>query len=188
MLLFFGIIVLSYLLEDVAITTAALLSGSGSIPVSLALLAVFIGIASGDLMLFLLGRYARRWDGLRRKLLRHHAMHWIQHRLESRPFLNIFLLRYTPGLRTIGFTLCGYLSVRPVIFCSAVLVATALWTAVIFTLFYHLSQLSMFQNSPLKWLLLPVVFVLFFFVNRRSSNQRKSSCIAGSPNQQECAE
>ena len=52
LLAFVGIIILSYILEDLAIVTAAILASNQVIPNSLGLIAIFVGIASGDLLLY----------------------------------------------------------------------------------------------------------------------------------------
>ncbi len=69
--LFIGIILLSYLLEDLAIVTAASLSAQGTISPSLGLFAAFIGIATGDAALYLLGRASTRSRVFRYKTLTH---------------------------------------------------------------------------------------------------------------------
>lgn len=61
--LMLGIIALSYLLEDLAIVSAAGLATQGLIPPQYALLAIFIGIATGDLGLYYLGKSGRYFRG-----------------------------------------------------------------------------------------------------------------------------
>ncbi len=68
-LLAVGIILLSYLLEDLAIITAATLAAQGVMSMPIALISIFIGIASGDLALYYLGKLCRHFRGLRYKTL-----------------------------------------------------------------------------------------------------------------------
>ncbi|QRV24635.1 DedA family protein [Marinomonas foliarum] len=165
-LLCVGIVLLSYLLEDLAIATAATLSAHGDLPSSLALMSIFIGIATGDLGLYVLGRYARKVRWLRYRALTNSSFKVVRQKLIQRAFLNLFLIRFIPGLRTIGFTLSGFLVIPLPVFFSAVLLATSIWTLVVFTLIYQIGSSVFMQVSELKWLLIPVAFGLLFLMNR----------------------
>lgn len=165
-LLCVGIVLLSYLLEDLAIATAATLSALGDMPSSLALMAIFIGIATGDLGLYVLGYYARKVRWLRYRALSNSSFKVVRKKLTQRAFLNLFLIRFIPGLRTIGFTLSGFLLIPLPVFFSAVLLATSIWTLVVFTLIYQIGSSVFMQVSELKWVLIPLVFGLLFLINR----------------------
>lgn len=165
-LLCVGIVLLSYLLEDLAIATAATLSALGDMPSSLALMAIFIGIATGDLGLYVLGHYARKVRWLRYRALSNSSFKVVRKKLTQRAFLNLFLIRFIPGLRTIGFTLSGFLLIPLPVFFSAVLLATSIWTLVVFTLIYQIGSSVFMQVSELKWVLIPLVFGLLFLINR----------------------
>ncbi|OOF27492.1 hypothetical protein BZJ19_01575 [Salinivibrio proteolyticus] len=129
---FFLIIATSYLLEDAAIALAAYIAVQSLLPWPSALLAIFIGIASGDMALYLLGLYARRYRGLRARLLTQKGVRKARHALRRQLFLNLFLIRFIPGLRTVAYSLSGFLSISLVTFALAVGVATACWTGLIF--------------------------------------------------------
>ena len=165
-LLSVGIVLLSYLLEDLAIATAAILSAQGSLPPSLALLAIFIGIVTGDLGLYILGSYTRRIRWLRYRALTNVSYKRVKRNLQQRAFLNLFIIRFIPGLRTIGFTLSGFLPVPLPLFLSAVLLASSIWTLLVFTLIYLLGSNMLMLLSEFKWGLIPVAFALLFFINR----------------------
>lgn len=165
-LLCVGIVLLSYLLEDLAIATAATLSANGDLLPSLALMSIFIGIATGDLGLYVLGRYARKVRWLRYRALSNSSFKVIRQKLTQRAFANLFLIRFIPGLRTIGFTLSGFLAIPLPVFFSAVLLATSIWTLLVFTLIYQVGSHVFMSLSELKWLLIPVAFGLLFLMNR----------------------
>ncbi|RBP85643.1 DedA family protein [Marinomonas rhizomae] len=165
-LLCVGIVLLSYLLEDLAIATAATLSAHGDLSPSLALLSIFIGISTGDLGLYILGRYARKVRWLRYRALTNSSFKVVRRKLTLRAFVNLFLIRFIPGLRTIGFTLSGFLVIPLPVFFSAVLLATSIWTLVVFTLIYQIGSSVFMQVSELKWVLIPVAFGLLFLMNR----------------------
>ncbi len=165
-LLCVGIVLLSYLLEDLAIATAATVSVQGHLSPSLALLSIFIGIASGDVGLYLLGRYARNVRWLRYRALTHTSFNVVREKLTQRAFANLFLIRFIPGLRTIGFTLSGFFSIPLPLFMRAVLLATSLWTLVVFTLIYQLGNVVFSALAEWKWGVIPLAFVLLFLMNR----------------------
>ncbi|MDP5253070.1 MULTISPECIES: DedA family protein [unclassified Vibrio] len=164
-----SLILLTYLLEDVAIFTAALLAADQSISSSYALIAVFIGVATGDIALYGLGWWATKSRRLRYWLLKRRRLKSIKRALQQKVFTNIFIIRFIPGLRTLGYSLSGFYRVSFTRFCAAVLLATAIWTLLIFTLVFHFGALSFWQDSPLKWALLPLGLVLLWQLNRTMS-------------------
>lgn len=169
--LFISIILLSYLLEDLAIITAALLAADNSISPSLALLAIFIGIATGDIGLYGLGLLAAKWRGLRYRLLSNKAMRIIRQRLKTHTMLNIAIIRFIPGLRTIGFTLSGLFRVNFIQFMTSVLLATALWTAIVFFAVYQLGSIEWLENNQWKWIIAPCALFALWKINRHSSKK-----------------
>ncbi|MEP3350406.1 MAG: DedA family protein [Marinomonas sp.] len=165
-LLFFGIILLSYFLEDLAIVTAGTLAAQGSIMPTTALLAVFVGIATGDFLLYCLGRYGRKVRFLRYKALTNPSFKKLRARFHHNAFLNLFIIRFIPGLRSVGFTLSGFFSIPLFVFFCAVVSATAIWTAAIFYVIYYLGSQAWLQTTQYQWVLIPVAVAVFFIVNR----------------------
>ncbi|MGX9416725.1 DedA family protein [Vibrio sp. RC27] len=165
-LLFIGIILLSYLLEDLAIVTAGTLAAQGSMLPSVALFAIFIGIASGDLGLYCLGRVGRRVRVLRYKALTNRHFKVMRARFHRGAFFNLFVIRFIPGMRSVGFTLSGFFTIPLSIFLCAVISATAIWTTLVFFAIYYLGSQAWMQASHLQWLIVPFAIALLFFVNR----------------------
>ncbi|MBB1314446.1 DedA family protein [Aliivibrio sp. SR45-2] len=164
--IFVGIILLSYLLEDLAIVTAASLSAQEIVTPMIGLLAAFIGIASGDLSLYFLGRLSTRFRLLRYKTLTNAHLRYLRKKLQSNPMLNLFIIRFIPGLRTIGFTLSGVFHIRVLTFLTAVMSATAVWTALVFPSVYFLGSSSWIKASEHQWLLIPIMTLVLFATNR----------------------
>ncbi|HAS3611896.1 TPA: DedA family protein [Vibrio cholerae] len=164
--LFIGIVLLSYLLEDVAIVTAAGLASQHITSLPLALMAVFVGIATGDVALYYLGRYCRYFRTVRYRLLTNPYFRQVRRRLLARPFINLFTIRFIPGLRTVGYTLSGYVALPLRLFTAAVLMATALWTVVVFFAIYQLGSQAWFQASEYRWWWLCLLVVLLLVFNR----------------------
>lgn len=165
-LLFIGVILLSYLLEDVAIVTAATLALQNLMPPGLALLAIFIGIVSGDLGLYYLGQVAQRVRPLRYQALTNKHFRTVRRKLHHHTFLNLFIIRFVPGLRTVGFTLSGFFSIPLALFLCSVLTATALWTLIVFSTLYCLGSQVWQQSSPYQWIIIPIAIGLLMLTNR----------------------
>ncbi|ASG04573.1 DedA family protein [Vibrio anguillarum] len=165
-LLFIGVILLSYLLEDVAIVTAATLALQNLMPPGLALLAIFVGIVSGDLGLYYLGQVAQRVRPLRYQALTNKHFRTVRRKLHHHTFLNLFIIRFVPGLRTVGFTLSGFFSIPLALFLCSVLTATALWTLIVFSTLYYLGSQVWQQSSPYQWIIIPIAVGLLMLTNR----------------------
>ncbi|KLN63900.1 MULTISPECIES: DedA family protein [Vibrio] len=165
-MLFFGIVLLSYLLEDLAIVTAATLAVEQLMPTSVALMAIFVGISTGDLGLYLMGKAAQKVRFLRYRLFRYQRARSMQRKLHQQAFMTLFIVRFIPGLRTIGFTLSGFLDVPKIKFFVAVLTATGLWTALVFGSFFQLGNAQWLQDSQVSWLLIPLGLCLMLLLNK----------------------
>lgn len=165
-LLFIGVILLSYLLEDVAIVTAATLALQNLMSPGLALLAIFVGIVSGDLGLYYLGQVAQCVRPLRYQALTNKHFRTVRRKLHHHTFLNLFIIRFVPGLRTVGFTLSGFFSIPLALFLCSVLTATALWTLIVFSTLYYLGSQVWQQSSPYQWIIIPIAVGLLMLTNR----------------------
>ncbi|TDO95783.1 DedA family protein [Marinomonas balearica] len=162
---FVGLLLLTYLLEDVAIVCAATLATQGLVNIPVALIAIFVGIVTGDMALYVLGRYGRRLRGLRYKTLTSRYFKYTRKKLVQRPFLNLFLIRFIPGLRTIGFTLSGFMALSPWLFLAAALVATSIWSVLIFTLLYYVGVAASEVFHEIKWLVPVIALSVLLFAN-----------------------
>lgn len=176
MTFFFAVILLSYLFEDIAIVTAAVAASQGVMPLWGALLAIFIGIASGDVGLYWLGMLARRWRGLRGYLLTKSGVRAVRRKLRAHAFGNLFLIRFVPGLRFVGFCLSGFFRVDIKTFLLSVMVATAIWTVAVFTLVYQLGENSWIKHN-LNWGLIPLVVILLVIMNRVAGRKLKEKAV-----------
>mgnify|MGYP000421307412 CR=1 FL=1 len=165
-ILFIGVILLSYLLEDLAIITAAGLASQELMSPPLALTSIFVGIASGDLGLYYLGKYCQYFRVIRLKALTNRHFRSLRNKLRQRAFLNLFIIRFIPGVRTIGFTLSGFFLVPIPLFLTAVLSATAVWTCVVFSTFYYVGSSTWLQGSAHQWVLIPAAVLLLLITNK----------------------
>lgn len=160
-----GIIVIAWIWEDAAVVTGALLAADGFIGLSGAVVAVFVGIASGDLALYYLGRMAHRWRKVRAWILTNRNSRSLSRKFRQRTFSNIMIIRFIPGLRTVGFTLCGLWKVPLRRFLLAMSVAGVVWISIIFTGVYRLGSSEWLKDSQFKWGLIAIALLLLVFNN-----------------------
>lgn len=175
-----AIIVIAWIWEDASLVSGALLAADQKLNVPLAVTAIFVGICSGDLALYYLGRLAHRWRRLRGWMLTNPSSRSLSRRFRRSTMTNILLIRFVPGLRTLGFTMCGLWRISLYRFIFAMIMAGVIWIATIFTLVYQLGSSEWLENSHWKWSLMGIALVLLlfnnFWVHRRARHQRKSPC------------
>lgn len=170
--LFFLVIAATFILEDAATIGAALLAADGRIDPSLALAALFTGIALGDLGLYGLGRYAathrraRKWiEGKRGQDIAAWA--------ERRTWSVVFASRFVPGLRLPTYVGAGFLRAPFLQFTLAVVSATAIWTAALFSLVYFLGAHVLSELGPAKWAIGAALIVTIVLVERHFAKRRE---------------
>lgn len=160
------IIVTSYILEDAAIIGAALLVADSSLSYTLGLVAIFIGIVSGDLILYYLGSLGHKITWVHKKLTSKKGLA-IQQRFNQRAFLSVFVIRFIPGLRGIGYLVCGALRVNVFLFLLSILLASAIWCALIYSAIYWLGDALWLTNSPWRWLMAPILLIILWSANNK---------------------
>ncbi|WP_052692183.1 DedA family protein [Teredinibacter purpureus] len=164
-----AIIVIAWIWEDAAVFFAAIASLEGEISLPLALIASLVGITSGDFALYLLGRYGRRWRWLRGWLLGSAKGRMLRKKFHNRTLSNIFLIRFVPGLRTLGFTFCGLWRVPLLRFSLAMVGAGVVWIAVVFLLVNLVGMSDTVRDSNWKWALMGFALLLLVINNVRAS-------------------
>lgn len=164
-LLFFSIIVIAWIWEDASVISSALIAAEDYLSIPVAAGATFIGICSGDLALFYLGRLGIRIRSLRAWILLNPKSRALRRRFRARTFSNILIIRFVPGLRTLGFTMCGLWLISLRRFLLAMSVAGIIWIAVVFPLIYQLGSSSWLAGSPWKWSLMLLALLLLVFNN-----------------------
>jgi membrane protein DedA with SNARE-associated domain len=125
--LMLGLVVISFLLEDVAVAAGVALSTSGSLLWSESFLAVWIGIAFGDLLLYAAGYFSRQIPFLKKRFV--DAITEDEAELNKHKLVGtIFIARVTPGLRLVSYVYLGFRSIHFWSFTGLVLLAVFIWT------------------------------------------------------------
>ncbi len=145
-----AIILGTFILEDAATVGAAMQAQDGAIPLPLALGSLYAGIVLGDLGLYGLGRLAAHVPWVARWLppQRQEAVRaWIS----GRVFKVVLVSRFLPGLRLPTYTTCGFVGANLRQFALAAVLATGVWTSLLFTVSLKIGQFLMDHLGAWRW-------------------------------------
>jgi membrane protein DedA with SNARE-associated domain len=155
------IILTTFILEDLAITTAAIITAQTDILVYVPLAALFTGIVLGDIGLYFIGKYSSRISYLE-KFKDNNKIQKASKLLEKNLILTILISRFMPGMRLPTYMAIGAFNISFKRFLTTVLFAVGLWSGSIFYLFYIFGDVAKDMMGALKWCGLG--FLIFTFV------------------------
>ena len=150
LLQFLAILLGTFVLEDAATVLAAVRAEEGGIAIPVALLALYSGIVIGDIGLYGLGALARRFPPVRRWLPDERtrpARDWIC----ARVFRVVLISRFLPGMRLPTYTACGYFHANIKRFALAAIVATLIWTSLLFGISLHVGHFLIEHFGAWRW-------------------------------------
>ena len=145
-----AIIVGTFILEDAATVLTAVQVQAGNVRPVIAIIALYAGIVLGDLGLYGTGRLAALWPRVNRLISadRHiHGRRWISKRV----FRVVFVSRFLPGARLPTYTACGFLGANFYRFALAAVVATSIWTSMLFLVSLRVGHLLMAHFGAWRW-------------------------------------
>lgn len=146
-----AIILGTFILEDAATILTAMAVAEGHVSAGLALGALYAGIVLGDLGLYGLGRLAARVP-FAAHLLPPHSAEVVRAWLGGRVFRVVLVSRFLPGVRLPAYTTCGFLGADLRRFLLAALLATSIWTTMLFTLSLRLGAVLLAYAGAWGWL------------------------------------
>lgn len=140
----------TFVLEDAATVLAAMQAQSGAVPLRLALAALYAGIVLGDLGLYGLGALSARAPMVARWVppsRMRQGRAW----LDGRVFKVVFISRFIPGARLPTYTACGFLHANLRRFALAAVVATLVWTSLLFGVSLKVGAVLMEHLGVWRW-------------------------------------
>lgn len=147
----FVLIVLgTFILEDAATVLAAITVAEGGVSIPLALSALYAGIVLGDIGLYALGRLSSHIVQLERFVPGHKRLRGREW-LKGRVFSVVFISRFIPGARLPTYTACGFLRADLRQFILAAVVATLIWTSLLFEVALHVGNLLLPYLGAWRW-------------------------------------
>ena len=140
----------TFVLEDAATVMSAIAAHAGSIGTRLALFSLYAGIVLGDLGLYGLGALSIRVPWVRRLLP---PSRWQDGEawLHDRVFRVVFVSRFIPGARLPSYTACGALHADLRRFLAAAVVATSIWTTLLFGVSLVVGELLLQHLGAWRW-------------------------------------
>jgi len=147
----FAVIVLAtFVLEDAATVAAGVVVADGMLAPELALAALWVGVAAGDVGLYGLGAAGAR-NALVRRWLPHERMQTLRARFDGRLATILIGARFLPGLRLPTYTAAGALGVCPWRFAGIIVAATLVWTSLLFCVACQLGAATAESLGPWRW-------------------------------------
>lgn len=140
----------TFILEDAATIIAASQVEAGAIPLAVALASLYVGIVLGDLGLYGLGRLAALFPWAQRWAPRA-AMQRTRAWLQGNVFKTVFISRFLPGARLPTYTLCGFVHASFARFALAAIVATLIWTSLLFAVSLRVGAFLIAHLGAWRW-------------------------------------
>ena len=141
----------TFILEDAATVLAAMRVQDSSLSWGVALGALYVGIVVGDMGLYGLGRLGAAFPRLRRLVPERrqaHGREW----LNRHTFRVVFISRFIPGARLPTYTACGFLGASFRQFALAAVMATLVWTSMLFALSLRVGQVLVDYLGAWRWI------------------------------------
>lgn len=152
---FCGVVLLSYLLEDVALILAAVLAITSVLSPVVAWSAAFVGIFTGDLGVYFIARFLRKPVAAWRT------------DFPMPSTKELILCRFTPGLRTPAYSLCGLSDMPLWRFSQIIFWSGLVWTLTIFAIVYWSGEHTARILTHTNWYVIPLVVGLMVWLRLR---------------------
>ncbi len=140
----------TFVLEDAATVGAAMAVQDGRLALPVALIALYLGIVLGDLGLYGLRRLAAAVPWAQRLIpqpRQDRGREWLEHHV----FKTVFVARFMPGVRLPTYTACGFLRASLLRFALAAILATLIWTTLLFGISLGVGAVIMAHLSAWRW-------------------------------------
>jgi len=151
---------LTFVQEDAAIVAASFSNVKYGLPISLAFISIYLGIISGDLFIYGLGRFAQRSEWLKSKVIGP-KVDQVKIWLEENFVWIVVVCRVTPSLLFPTFVAIGWFRMPVKRFFIISLVSAAIYTPLVFILVKLLGELVLYRLGVWAWGLLILVIIIF---------------------------
>ncbi|MBU6490675.1 DedA family protein [Patescibacteria group bacterium] len=162
-----AIILGTFILEDPTTVLVGVLAADGIISVPVALFSLYAGIVLGDTGLYCLGWLASTHPRLAR-YVDHEFLVPFRTWLESRYVLTVFSARFIPGSRLPTYTASGFFRSPLSTFVLTAIVATSIWTTLLFYASYWFGNFTSSWLGPIRWGVAILFLIVLFLIGRRN--------------------
>lgn len=165
---------MTFLHEDAAILAAAFSRVEHGMPLVYAYGSIFLGIISGDLIIYGLGHFAQKNAWLRSKIIGP-KVERIKMWLERHLVRVLLLCRITPGLLFPTFVACGWFKISFRRFAVITIVSGVVYSSVVLTAIILFGDLVLVHFDYWAWILLLAVIVGFGIRNAMKPRWSKAT-------------
>lgn len=159
------IFLFTFVLEDVATASAALLSSYGHVMPEAAYISLLAGIILGDLGLYGLGYGASRFKWAK-TILEKKKVAMVNNWLDKREVIAVLAARFVPGARLPTYTAMGFFRLSFMKFTLTVFLASVLWTSLLFVAIFAVGEVFVDQLDAWRWPVAGLMIVLVISVPR----------------------
>ena len=165
---------MTFLHEDAAILAAAFSTVEHQLPVWLSYTSVYLGIVTGDLLIYGLGHLAQKNRWLRSRIIGP-KVERIRLWLEAHLVRVLVLCRITPGLLFPTFVACGWFRIPFSRFATVSILAGAIYSSIVLTIVIFFGDLVLNHLGYWAWGALALVIVGFAVRNSFKSSWSKAT-------------
>ncbi len=166
-LLSLAVMFCAFFLEDATTVIVGVLAADGTISIPVALISLYAGIITGDVVLYAIGWIARTHPRL---------AHYIDHEftapfrawLESRYLTIIFSGHFVPGLRLTTYVASGFFRFPLSKYISTAIASGLLLETTLFTLSYLFGSLSSTWVGEVRWGIAAIFILALFLIARHN--------------------
>lgn len=153
--------------EDITMVVVGVLAADGLIPIPVAFISIYVGIAIGDAVLYSLGAFARTHPKL---------AHYIEHDftaplrvwLENSYEFKIFSGHFVPGFRFTTFVASGFFRFSLSKYIPMAVAGGLILETTLFTVSYWFGSVTSGWVSHARWGIAIAFIVALFFIGRRA--------------------
>jgi len=149
-IIYLFIFLFTFVLEDVATVSAALLSSYGYIMPELAYFSLLMGIVLGDLGLYGLGYAASHFKWAKR-ILERKKVKLVNEWFDKRQVIAVIGARFVPGARLPTYTAMGFFKLSFTKFIITVFIASVIWTSLLFAAVFTIGEIFVDQLEAYRW-------------------------------------
>lgn len=161
------IILCAFFIEDVTTIVVGVLAADGLIPVPIAFISIYLGIALGDTALYSLGAFARSHPKL---------AHYIDHDftapfrlwLENGYAFKVFSGHFVPGFRFTTYATSGFFRFPLRTYIPMAIAGGLFLETILFTISYWFGSFSSGWVSHARWGIAIAFIVALFFIGRHN--------------------
>ena len=165
---------MTFLHEDAAILAAAFSRVEHGMPLFYAYGSIYLGIISGDLIIYGLGHFAQKNAWLRSKIIGP-KVERIKLWLESHLVRVLLLCRITPGLLFPTFVACGWFKIPFGRFALVTIISGVVYSSIVLTVIILFGDLVLVHLDYWAWILLLVVVIGFGIRNSMKPRWSKTT-------------